>query len=301
METVNEVGQIGFVGMGAMGSAMAARLVESGHQVTVYNRTSSRCKELLERGAKVADTPEEAARGADLVLLSLADEDVVESLVFGGEGAASGLQPGAIVADLSTVSPDFARRSASRLAGAGQHWLDACLLGNPQHARNGELVLLIGGEERPASVATPVLRTLARELTHLGPSGMAATAKLALQVLKATQLQGLVEAIVFGERAGLSSTVLIDMIAKSGFSSPVMKGRCGVMARRSFDERPNFRLTLMRKDLNLALEASTRLGVPMPATSVSQEVLTAAMNTGLGEYDCAAILTFMENVSGLSS
>lgn len=292
--------KVAFVGLGAMGGAMAARLLDQGQHLTVYNRTASRCEELAERGAAVAASPGEAATGADLVFLSLATGEVVESLLFGEGGVVDRLATGGIVADLSTVAPKFARRVAARLATTGHRALDACALGSPRHAHGGELRFLVGGDERDVAAAAPVLRHLATDIVHLGPSGMGATAKLALQLLKAVQLQSLAEAIVFGERAGLDRQVLIDLIAGSGFSSPVMTVRSGVMARRSFAQRPNFRLDLMRKDLGLVLGECQRLGVPVPATSASHDSLTAATNRGLGALDCAAVLAFMETVSGLT-
>jgi 3-hydroxyisobutyrate dehydrogenase len=291
--------KVAFVGLGAMGGAMAARLLETGHHLTVYNRTASRCTGLAERGAAVAASPREAATGADLVFLCLAADDAVESLLFGEGGVVEGLAAGGIVTDLSTVAPGFARRCATRLATTGHHALDACVLGSPRHARGGDLRFLVGGDQHDVAVATPVLCHLATDIVHLGSHGMGTTAKLALQLLKGVQMQSLAEAIVFGERAGLDRQVLIDLIAASGFSSPVMTVRSGVMARRSFDQQPNFRLDLMRKDLGLVLAECQRLGVPVPATSASHESLTAAANRGLGGLDCAAVLAFMETVSGL--
>ena len=291
--------KVGFIGLGAMGSGMVSRLLEAGQHVAVYNRTRSRSAELGERGAVLADTPAEAAAGAEVVFLSLATSDVVESLLFGENGAVEGLPKGAIVADMSTVAPDFARGLAARLATTGHRALDACVLGNAQHAKDGELRFMIGGEEEDAAALTPVIEPLAKEIVHLGPSGMGATAKLALNLLMGVQMQALTEAIVFGERAGLNRGVLIKLIAASGYSSPMVKFKSGVMARRAF-EKPDFRLKLMRKDLALVLDECQRLGVPMPTTAVSYDWLTSALNKGLGEHDCAALLAFMESVSGLA-
>jgi len=288
--------KVGFIGLGAMGGGMVARLLEAGQHVTVYNRTRSRGAELAERGAVLADTPAEAAAGAEVVFLSLATSDVVESLLFGENGAVEGLPKGAIVADMSTVAPDFARDLAARLATTAHRALDACVLGNAQHAKDGELRFMIGGTEEDAAALTPVIEPLAKEVVHLGPSGMGATAKLALNLLMGVQMQALTEAIVFGERAGLNRGVLIKLIAASGYSSPMVKFKSGVMARRAF-EKPDFRLKLMRKDLGLVLAECQRLGVPMPTTSASYDYLTSALNKGLGEHDCAALLAFMESVS----
>jgi len=290
--------KIAFIGLGAMGGGMVSRLLASGANVTVYNRTRSRGEALADEGAVLADTPAVAAAGADVVFLSLATSEVVETLLFGENGAVEGLPDGAIVADMSTVAPEFAVGLQARLAETGHRGLDACVLGNAQHAKDGELRFMIGGAEEDVAALTPIVEPLAKEIVHLGPGGMGATAKLALNLLMGVQMQALVEAIVFGERAGLDRKTLIKLIAAGGYSSPMMKFKAGVMARRAF-EKPDFRLKLMRKDLGLVLTETQRLGVPMPTTAASHDWLTAAQNRGLGEYDVASLLAYMEIVSGL--
>ncbi|HEY0454009.1 NAD(P)-dependent oxidoreductase [Actinophytocola sp.] len=291
--------KIAFIGLGAMGGGMVSRLLASGANVTVYNRTRSRGEALAAEGAVLADTPAAAASGADVVFLSLATSEVVEALLFGPDGAVEGLPKGAIVADMSTVAPEFATSLQARLAESGHRGLDACVLGNAQHAKDGELRFMIGGAAEDVEALSPVLEPLAKEIVHLGPGGMGATAKLALNLLMGVQMQALAEAIVFGERAGLDRKALIKLIAAGGYSSPMMKFKAGVMARRAF-EKPDFRLKLMRKDLGLVLTETQRLGVPMPTTAASHDWLTAAMNRGLGEHDVASLLAYMEIVSGLN-
>lgn len=291
-------GKIAFIGLGAMGGGMVSRLLASGANVTVYNRTRSRGEALATEGAVLATTPSAAAQGADVVFLSLATSEVVEQLLFGRDGVVEGLPEGAVVADMSTVAPDFARDLQARLAETGHRGLDACVLGNAQHAKDGELRFMIGGRPEDVAALEPAIEPLAKEVVHLGPGGMGATAKLALNLLMGVQMQALVEAIAFGERAGLDRGALIRLIAAGGYSSPMMKFKAGVMARRAF-EKPDFRLRLMRKDLGLVLTETQRLGVPMPTTATSHDWLTAAENRGLGDHDVAALLAFMESVAGL--
>ncbi len=291
--------KIAFIGLGAMGGGMAARLLDSGAHVTVYNRTQSKGSELASRGALLALTPAAAAAGADVVFLSLATSEVVESLLFGADGVVETLPKGALVADMSTVAPEFAAGLRDRLAVSGHRALDACVLGNAQHARDGELRFMIGGDAEDVATLTPVLEPLAKEIVHLGESGKGATAKLALNLLMGIEMQALAEAVVFGEKAGLDRSMLIRLIAASGYSAPVMKFKAGVMARRAF-ENPDFRLKLMRKDLGLVLTETHRLGVPMPATAASHDWLTNATNQGLGEHDCASIIAILEQAAGLT-
>jgi 3-hydroxyisobutyrate dehydrogenase len=289
--------RIGFVGLGVMGSGMAGRLMDAGFEVAVYNRTKEKTAELAGRGARVGATPADVAVGADVLLISVATEDAVREVLFGENGALAVAQPGTVVADMSTVSPDAAQELAGLIVEAGHRPLDARVLGNGQHAKDGELRFMIGGEAADVELVRPVLEVLAKEIVHLGGHGTGATAKVALNLLMGVQLQALSEAVIFGERAGLDRNQLIGLIAASGYSSPMMKFKSGVMARRAF-ERADFRLSLMRKDLLLAIADAQRMGVPMPATTASYEVLTSAVNAGLGELDCAAVLSEVERMSG---
>jgi 3-hydroxyisobutyrate dehydrogenase len=289
--------RIGFLGLGAMGAPMAIRLAEAGFEVAAFNRSEARALPLAEHGVRVACTPAEAAAEADVLMLSLATEDAVRQVLSGPAGALAAARPGTLVADTSTVSPEAARAMADVIAAAGHRALDACIVGNAGHARDGELRFMIGGAEADVDAMRPVLDVLAKEIAHVGGHGMGATAKVTMNLLMGVQLQALAEAVVFGERAGLPRERLIDMIAASGFSSPMMRFKAGVMSRRAFGHA-DFRLSLMRKDLLLALAAAQRLGVPMPATTASYEVLTMAVNGGLGEQDCAAVLTEVEHLAG---
>jgi len=292
--------RVGVVGLGAIGGGIAHRLLDQGYDVTVYNRTPGRAEAIAAHGARVASSLADLAGAVDLVLLSLADAAAVDAVCFGGAGAglADRLPAGALVADLSTVSPDFARELAGRLARTGVRVLDACVLGNAQHAREGQLRFMVGGATEDLAAARPVLEAAGKEIVHLGGHGSGATMKLALNLVMGVQLQAMAEAVVLGQRAGLSRDTVLELIAASGFSSPVMRFKAGVMKRRAF-ERADFRLSLMRKDLTLALSAAQQLGVPMPACDAAHGVLTAAVDQRLGDQDCAAVLSYMEGVGGV--
>lgn len=291
--------RIGFLGLGAMGSGMASRLATAGFEVSVFNRTAAKAEPLAELGVRVAQRPALAAQGVDVLVLSLASAAAVDEVLFGPDGALAAADPNTLVADTSTISPDAARAMAARIAAAGHRALDACVLGNAKHAADGELRFMIGGAEADVLALRPVLDVLAKDVVRVGDHGMGATAKVAMNLLMGVQLQAFAEAIVFGERAGLDRGDLIRMITASGYSSPMMKFKGGAMARRAFD-RADFRLSLMRKDMLLALAEGQRHGVPMPATSASYDVLTAAMNAGLGELDCAAVLAEVERMAGVT-
>jgi 3-hydroxyisobutyrate dehydrogenase len=291
--------RLAYIGLGNMGLGMACRLAESGYDITVYNRTRAKAEEVAKLGARVADSPADAAAGADVAMLSLADEKAVTALLFGDEGVLSSLREGGYVLDMSTVSPDFARDASERTREAGRHHLDACVYGAPMHARTGELRVMVGGEEEDFHTVEPILGVIGgKQLAYLGPSGMGATMKLVVNMLMGVQMPALAEAVVFGERAGLPRDAILNMIAGSGYASPVMSFRCGMMRERRF-ENAAFRLSLMRKDMMLLLDESHRLGVPLPVSESAYSMLTAAAQQGLGDLDVAAILAFQERLAGM--
>jgi 3-hydroxyisobutyrate dehydrogenase len=290
--------KIAFIGLGVMGAGMASRLAENGHDITVYNRTRSKADEVGELGAKVANTPADAAKDADVVMISLADQNVVSKVVFDEDGIFETLGEGSYVLDMSTVTPEFARELNDKAREAGYRHLDTCVLGNPMHARQGELRVMAGGDEADFKAVEPLLEAVGKEVTYLGEAGMGATMKLVLNMLMGVQMPALAEAVVFGERAGLDREKILEMISKSGYSSPVMSFRCAIMGARNF-EFAAFKLGLMRKDMMLVLGESQKLGVPMPVSESAYAMLTAAQQQGLGDLDVAAILAFQERMTGM--
>ncbi len=289
---------IAFIGLGSMGMGMASRIAESGFPIAVYNRTRSRSERVGQLGARVAASPADAVRDADVVMLSVADQHVVRAMLFGDHGVFGALRQGGAIIDMSTVPPGFARELSGKARAAGYRAIDACVLGNPKQARDGELRVMVGGEDADVRAVSDVLRTVGREVTHLGGSGMGATMKLVLNMLMGVQMASLAEAVVLGEMAGLPRDTILDMIAASGFSSLVMKFRCEVMKKRQF-ENASFKLALMRKDMLLALQESHARGVPLPVADSAFLALTAAERQGLGQLDVGAILAFVERQAGM--
>jgi 3-hydroxyisobutyrate dehydrogenase len=291
--------RIAFIGLGNMGLGMACKLAESGYEMAVYNRTRSKGEDAEKLGARLADSPADAAQDAEVVMLSLADQHVVDAMLFGDDGAMSTFPEGGLVVDMSTVPPSYARELAERATQAGYRALDACVFGAPMHARQGELRVMVGGAEEDLQAIDGILDTIGKEVAHLGENGMGATMKLVLNMLMGIQMPALAEAVVFGEQAGIPRDKILQMIAGTGYSSPVMTFRCPMIGERRF-ENAMFKLGLMRKDMMLVLEQSQELSVPMPVTESAYAMLTAAKAQGLGDFDVAAIVALQERMSGMT-
>ncbi|MET0423982.1 MAG: NAD(P)-dependent oxidoreductase [Actinoplanes sp.] len=275
---------VAVVGLGAMGSGMAASLLRAGFAVTVFNRSEARSRPLAELGASVAPTAAAAFAAAPVVVLSLADEDAVTGMLFGAEPPPAGTT----VVDTSTVSPAFARSAGERLAAAGVDRVEACVIGNPPMAREGRLRILTAGDPAPAERVAPVLAALGQEVRHVGPAGLASTVKLAFNLLLGVQTAGLAEAVRLVEAAGLSRDVLLTALEHSGWRSPVLSFRAAYMASGNY--RPaGFRAELMRKDLGLAAAEAAAHDVRLPVTERAAERFAAVVDSGRGDDDAAVL------------
>ena len=288
---------IGYVGLGVMGEAMVRRLVGTGFRITVYNRTRPRADSLACDSVVVAASPAEAARDVDVVLLSLADEQAVDAILFGSEGVARGLRPNAVVVDTSTVAPAYAQAAEARLARFGVRRVEACVLGNPFQAQAGELRLFTSGAPRDVDDVRFVLDALAKDIVYVGPAGKAATMKLVFNALLGAQLVSLAEAITYGVGAGLDREHLIAAIASSGFSSKVMSFRAAFMQSARY-EPAAFRTRLMEKDLRRAIQEAGRVGIEMPVVAVAARRFSKATEAGRADLDAAAILVQQEDDRG---
>ncbi|GAB2721587.1 NAD(P)-dependent oxidoreductase [Kitasatospora kifunensis] len=279
--------RLAFIGLGSMGGGMAHRLLASGYDLTVHNRTASRAAPLVAAGAVAAGSPAQAVAGVRTVLLSLSDEAAVEQVLFGE--VVSVLEPGSTVIDTSTVSPEYARLAAVRLAEAGLHRVEACVVGNPLQAREGQLRVFAAGDEQHIEAVRPVLSALGSDLVLFGAPGAAATAKLILNLLLGAQVASLAEAVTYGERAGLDRDQLLATIAGTGFSSQVMRFRAELMRKGSY-QPAFFRATLMEKDLRLAVSDAATAGVSMPVLDTVRARFAAVVEAGDGDKDASVLI-----------
>ncbi|MFE4419264.1 NAD(P)-dependent oxidoreductase [Streptomyces sp. NPDC056817] len=279
--------QLAFIGLGNMGSGMAGSLLRAGHGVTVFNRTRAKAAALKEAGAKVADSPEEAAQSHRLFVLSLADEKAVEEILF--ERMVPHLAPGSIVVDTSTVSPGYAREAARRLVERGLRRVEACVVGNPLQARKGELRVFTAGSAEDCHEVADLLDAIGNETVHLGAPGTAASMKLILNLLLGAQVAAFAEAVAWGTRAGLDRDQLIGAVVGSGFSSLVLRFRAELMYKRAY-EPAFFRSELMEKDLRIAIDDAALYGSGMPVLDAVRESFAAVLAAGDGDKDAAVLV-----------
>ncbi len=287
---------VGFIGLGVMGQPMALNLLRAGFPLTVYNRTVARCEPLLAAGAQVAASPAEVARAASVIITMLSDSPDVEQVVLGAEGVAAGAQPGAVVVDMSTISPRVTRAIAARLAAQQVALVDAPVSGGEAGARAGTLSILVGGSAEAVETVRPVLAVLGQRITHLGPSGAGQTAKLCNQIVGMLNLLAASEGLLFAARNGLDLEQVLEAVGAGAAGSWQWSNSGASMVRRNF--APGFRVSLALKDLRLALENAAELNLPLLATSQLTALFRSLEAQGQGELGVQALVLALENLAG---
>ncbi|MFB3921921.1 MAG: NAD(P)-dependent oxidoreductase [Terriglobia bacterium] len=289
--------RVAFIGLGIMGTPMALNLVKAGFNVMVYNRTRSKCEPLAKAGARVADSPAEAARDAEFIVTIVSDTAAMEEVVCGKGGVLDTVRSGAILIDSSTISPTVSRKLACQLAGKGASMLDAPVTGSKHGAEKGELTFMIGGEKETLERAMPVLRVLGKRHIHCGQQGLGLAAKLAMNAILSTMVEIFSEGFVMATKAGVPPQTLLEIMQSSLARSGIIDFKAPFVFKGDFT--PYFPLKLMHKDLELAMEAAYAQNLTMPATAAVKEVYGAAKAQGKGDVDYAAVITFLENLAGV--
>jgi len=282
--------RIAVLGLGTMGAAIARRLLESGYPLTVYNRSAAKALPLADLGAIMAPTPAAAVAEAGVAVLSLADGPAVEQVLFGDGGVVAAERDGLSVVDTSTVAPAQARDFGARLARHGLRRVEACVVGNAELARQGQLRVMAAGAGPDVAAVRPVLDAVGAEVRVVGPTGNAAAMKLVFNALLGGQLAALADALDYGVAAGLDRKTLLGAIAASGFASKAMAYRCGLALRGDLDPAA-FRTELMRKDLGLVLSEAAELKTGVPVIVSAEGRFAEVCHTGLGGLDAAVLLT----------
>jgi 3-hydroxyisobutyrate dehydrogenase len=283
--------------MGTMGAFMAANLVRAGFVVTVWNRTPGRATDLLEMGAREANSTNELAESSDVVLTCLPDTPQVDAVLFGEGGLAEGLTPGALFIDCSTISPLSAQDFARRLSDLGVAMLDAPVSGGSEGARLGTLSIMVGGSPVDVERAQPVLKAMGSTVTHLGPVGSGQWAKAINQVILAGVYLGVAEGITLGLKAGLDVEGVVKALEGGAAASWVLTNRSDNMIR---DEYPlGFKIALHRKDLGIGLALAEKVGAVLPVTAMAATFEDGLTSQGHGDDDISALARPIRRLAGL--
>ena len=290
--------KVAFIGLGNMGEPMAHNVLKAGHDLTVYNRTVERAQALRDAGAKVAQSPAEAARDAEVVCICVSTPDVVRAVLLGDQGALSAASDRAIFIDFSTIDPQTSREMAQACADKGLPLLDAPVSGGVTGAAAGTLTVIVGGDHEAYQQAQPVFDAVGKKIVHVGPSGAGSTIKLINQMLVGINLAAVVEAFVAAQLAGVDPQVLFDVLSTSaGASSVLTRAVPDFFLKRNFEA--GFALKLLCKDLDLALGMGKELHTPLWVTSVARQVYEEACAAGLQEHDITAALLPRERLHGI--
>jgi len=283
--------------MGTMGAAMALNILKAGHDVTVHNRTRDREVPVAEAGALRAATPAEAAAGMDIVITCVSDTPDVETVVLGAGGVIEGAKPGAIVVDMSTISPAATRHISSKLSEAGIRMVDAPVSGGSEGAEKGILTIMVGGEAADVAEVMPVFQAMGKTITHVGPIGSGQVVKAINQVIIAGTYLSVAEGMALGMKAGLDMEKAVSALSGGAAGSWVLSNRSDNMIQNSYPL--GFRVRLHQKDLRIALEAARELGVTMPVAALVDQIEAGLIGRGHGDEDVSAMARSIREQSGL--
>ncbi len=278
---------VSILGLGAMGSRIAARLLDADYAVTVWNRSPGPAADLARLGATVAHSPRAAAEAGELVLAMVRDDDASRDVWDGPDGALAGLRSGAVAVEMSTLTPDRARQFAAAVAGRGARPLDAPVVGTRPHAQAGTLTVLAGGQAEALASARPVLDAVAGAVHHVGPSGAGMAAKLAVNALFAVQAAAVAEVLAALAAQGLAPSAAAALLASMPTASPAA-ARLGTMMAEGATA-PNFPIALVAKDLGYGRALTEAAGVASDVVAAAEQAFLRAERAGLGDADIAAI------------
>jgi 3-hydroxyisobutyrate dehydrogenase len=285
--------RVAFLGLGIMGHAMATNLVKAGHQVATWNRTPGKSVD----GARAADSPADAAQGAEVVWLCVSDTAAVESVLFGEKGVEQALTEGMTISDSSTISPSATREFAERVARKGAQYVDSPMTGSKTGAQAGTLLFIVGGDEEVIEKLKPLYAAMGKKIFRMGETGKGQSAKIVMNLQIALIYEGFAEALALAAKLGVDAENLVHLINASMVKSGVVEYKAPFVLRRDFSA--NFPLRLMRKDIRLALDAAKEARVKLPGLETVEEVYDVAVEEGHADLDYAATLLLLEKWAGV--
>jgi 3-hydroxyisobutyrate dehydrogenase-like beta-hydroxyacid dehydrogenase len=290
---------LGFVGLGMMGSRMVTRLLNAGHTVTGYNRTRSKVEPLIQQGMNWAATPREVAESADIIFANVTDNQALLTITEGSEGILAGLRPGKIYVVMSTNSPAVIQDLAQRASAVGAHLLDAPVSGSKLTLEQGKLTVIVAGDEAAFEQVKPIFEVIGPTVIYIGSSGQAMALKIGINISIVTQVISFIEGVLLAESYGVPRPKAIEVMLNSAIASPALKYRgpfVGAMPDEAW-----FDVSMMQKDIALALELGRELGVTLPTTSIAHDLLVQARQLGYADQDFAILFKVLEGMSGINT
>jgi len=293
---VNEKRGIGWIGVGNMGRPMSKRLIEAGYPLIVYNRTKEKTAELVSLGAKVAETPKELAGKSDVVFTMISDSAAFEAVTLSPDGALAGAKPDSVLIDMSTVSAGASARVAKAAQEKSVRFVCAPVSGSTMMAAAGTLAIIASGDKDAYEECLPILKVLGQKIFYMGKGEEARYMKLVLNMMIGVTCQVMAEAIVFGERAGLETDKMLEVINNSAIASPFIGYKTKPLINRDFT--PAFTVKMTEKDFNLALSQAKDMNIPIPLAALVHQMLIAARATGKGDLDFSSLYLLAEELAG---
>jgi 3-hydroxyisobutyrate dehydrogenase-like beta-hydroxyacid dehydrogenase len=289
---------LGFVGLGVMGSEMVSRLLDKGHSVTGYNRTRAKAERLIKKGMKWADTPRAVCAAADVTFSMVTNEKALGAVAEGPDGILSAITAGKFCIDMSTVSPGYSRALAAKVREKGADMIDAPVSGSVITLQEGKLSVMVGGRRETFDWLKPILDDIGPKVTYVGDNGLALSMKIATNLSLAVQMMAFSEGVLLAEKSGIKREVAVDVLVNSAVASPMVKYR-GPFVLRMPDEAW-FDVNMMQKDMMLALDMGRALDIPLPTTAICNEFLTAARGMGFAKQDFAVVFEVLARMSGVA-
>ena len=287
--------KIGFIGLGIMGKPMAKNLIKAGYSLIVYDICSTPVEEMVKLGAEKAESPKEAAQKSELIITMLPDSPQVEEVTLGKDGVLEGVKPGSVIIDMSSIAPSVSQKVAAQAKAKGVEMLDAPVSGGETGAINAELAIMVGGKEEIFNKYVDILRVMGKSVVRIGEIGAGNVAKLANQVIVAINIEAVGEAFVLAKKAGVDPELLYQAIRGGLAGSKVLETK--IRNIKEGDFKPGFKIKLHQKDLNNVLLTAKELSVPLPVTSLVQQMIGGLVNKGKGDCDHSAIVTFIQDMA----
>ena len=292
---------IGFIGLGDMGALIVPRLMSAGHKVTGWNRTKSKAEALIADGMVWADSPAAVAVGSDITFSIVTDGAAVKAVTLGDDGVLAGMAKGGIHIDMSTISPDTTREVAAAFSAKGCHMLDGPISGSPVTVKAGQASIMVGGDKAAFDQVADMLTAIGPKVSYIGPSGMATTMKIAVNLLLMVEVICFGEAVAMAEKGGVERQTAVDAVLKSVAASPVLGYRGPFILEGQMPEKPLADVTLQQKDMLLALELGRKLGSPVPLAAAANEMMNACRGLGIDHNDFVTAHQVYRRLGGQSS